>query len=267
MVQISNREARVDSMEPVLKSEKDVPMEEGIEDEDDSSEYSSSDDSSDESISDDEDGESVSMDELERWARHTLAATSGPRVTGKIHRNNSSPAISALFSQARQNEVKQEQSTMKRSDSLPQLSSFAPASLMARMQAAEMVGMDTMMRAKRDEAAKKPKKSPQDHLKTILQQKGVTVKKAQALDLVGTFFLNMNEENMKAYTFSKAKAVRNGDLDALRLIHEKGEMMQCCNQYRESIVHTACRRGSIDIVRFLIEEAHVSLRVVDDYGR
>jgi hypothetical protein len=228
------------------------------------------DDDDDSSISDDEDGESVAMDELERWARNTLAGTSGSKVTGKIHRNNSSPAISALFipDTARGQPAQQsEESFMKRSDSAPALGGLMPASLLARMQAAETVGLDTMMRAKRDGAPKKPKKSPQDHLNRILKDKGVDPKRAKALDLLGTFFLKMSDENIKAYDFRKARAVRTGDIDTLREIHQQGSLMQCCNQYKESIVHTACRRGSVDVVRFLIKEAGVSLRVIDDYGR
>ena len=95
----------------------------------------------------------------------------------------------------------------------------------------------------------------------------MTAKKASALDLVGSFFLKMDDENVKAYDYRKARAVRSGDVEALREMHQQGEMLQCCNQYKESIVHTACRRGSVDVVRYLIGDGGVSLRVVDDYGR
>lgn len=85
------------------------------------------------------------------------------------------------------------------------------------------------------------------------------------LTIFGTV-LKMSEENVKAYDIRKARAVRSGDIPALKQLHEAGELLQVCNAYRESIVHTACRRGDLDVVKFLVD-VDVSLRVVDDYGR
>ena len=77
----------------------------------------------------------------------------------------------------------------------------------------------------------------------------------------------MTSKNVQAYSLPKATAIRNCDVPALRAMYQKGEMLQCCNRFSESIVHTACRRGSAVCIEFLTQEAGVSLRVRDDYGR
>jgi len=46
-----------------------------------------------------------------------------------------------------------------------------------------------------------------------------------------------------------------------------GTNLQCANRFGESLIHMACRRSHRDVVSFLVNEAGVSLRVRDDYGR
>merc|ERR1712113_1243402 len=53
----------------------------------------------------------------------------------------------------------------------------------------------------------------------------------------------------------------------MRKMHEAGQMLQCSNRFGESLLHMACRRGYTDVVRYLITEADVTLRVKDDFGR
>eukprot|EP00536_Pseudo-nitzschia_multiseries_P000988 jgi/Psemu1/179972/e_gw1.12.137.1 len=65
----------------------------------------------------------------------------------------------------------------------------------------------------------------------------------------------------------KVTAMRSEDVEALRNMHLKGETLQVCNQFGESIIHSACRRGLSNVLRFLVDEARVSLAVADDYGK
>lgn len=61
---------------------------------------------------------------------------------------------------------------------------------------------------------------------------------------------------------------RRNDLDAMKQFHSEHNIsLACSNQFNESLIHLACRRGYVDMVKFLIQEAGVSLRVCDDYGR
>jgi len=87
-----------------------------------------------------------------------------------------------------------------------------------------------------------------------------------ALDLK-KFFIDITAEHIAAYTNDVIVAVCTQDIGTLRDMHRNGQMLQCCNRHGESIVHMACRRGAIEVVRFLSEEAGVSFRVRDDFGR
>ena len=81
------------------------------------------------------------------------------------------------------------------------------------------------------------------------------------------FFTKPTEEQIAAYDARKTNAVRSGDVATLRSLLESGEDLSCCNKFGESLIHMACRRSHIDVVRFLLQEAKVSLAVRDDYGR
>lgn len=81
------------------------------------------------------------------------------------------------------------------------------------------------------------------------------------------FFLELKSEHIEAYSAELVKAVRDRNIPLLRAIHAEGKTLQCSNRFGESLVHMACRRGYTDVVRFLIKEADVTLRVKDDFGR
>lgn len=60
-----------------------------------------------------------------------------------------------------------------------------PAALMVRMQAADSVGIDSMMAAANE--PEEPQTKPQDVLLEIMDDKNIQPKLTPALDLVGTF--------------------------------------------------------------------------------
>ena len=57
-------------------------------------------------------------------------------------------------------------------------------------------------------------------------------------------------------------AIRKDDVQELRRMHIRGEKLDCCNPFGESILHTACRRGSVSCLRYLVEEVGLTLRIV-----
>lgn len=67
------------------------------------------------------------------------------------------------------------------------------------------------------------------------------------------------------------KAVRAGDLDKLRsLMNDKEKNYDMCarNKFGENLVHMACRWGrSLNVLKFLIEDAKVRINVRDRFGR
>jgi hypothetical protein len=187
---------------------------------------------------------------------------------GAFQRCNSSPAIRAMLLAGPSTDKPQfipsnNIERIERSESAPLLS--MPASLLARMAKAECVG-PTESNPPKAKVEPKKEQAPQDLLKKILRENDISPKFTLALDL-DDFFLKMTSKNVQAYDLRKATAIRQGNIDVLRAMHQKGEMLQCCNRFGESIVHTACRRGSAVCIRFLTEEAGVSLRVRDDFGR
>jgi len=106
---------------------------------------------------------------------------------------------------------------------------------------------------------------PNDYLKGLLQAMGVLAHTRPSLSL-DDFFLEMTNDHMRGYGADIISAIREEDLDALSRIRDSGGTLQCCNKFGESIVHMACRRGSTNVVHYLLRNG-VSIRLVDDYGR
>ena len=70
-----------------------------------------------------------------------------------------------------------------------------------------------------------------------------------------------------SYDMETTRAVRANDLQALRELHRKGYPLDASNRYGESLLHIACRRGSVSMIKFMLLEAKVNPRVMDDMGR
>ncbi|KAL7533744.1 hypothetical protein ACHAWF_004608 [Thalassiosira exigua] len=81
------------------------------------------------------------------------------------------------------------------------------------------------------------------------------------------YFLTYSEDHLASYTTDKVDAVQSNDVPALRALWKAGHLMQASNRFGESLLHTSCRRGHLDVVSFFIDEAGVSPRVRDDMGR
>lgn len=68
------------------------------------------------------------------------------------------------------------------------------------------------------------------------------------------------------------KALRGGDLDKLRSMKSdktKNYDLEARNQFGENLIHMACRISnlSLEVLKFLVEEAEVQLNVRDRFGR
>ena len=75
------------------------------------------------------------------------------------------------------------------------------------------------------------------------------------------------EEDIAAYDLETVKAIRSNNLDQLRQLWCSGKSMNACNQFGESVLHMACRRGYAKIVEFLLCEVKVRSDRCDDFGR
>jgi hypothetical protein len=126
---------------------------------------------------------------------------------------------------------------------------------------------------------------PSDYWKSLLEKWKVPI-----LDTVGieqddssrnpknnVVFLETTPDRVEAYqNFELQAAVRRRDMVTLKKIaaekHASGNgTMNACNRFGESILHLACRKGSLDVVQLLvsteIDGCGCSLLVRDDYGR
>ena len=85
-------------------------------------------------------------------------------------------------------------------------------------------------------------------------------------DLDG-FFHAPTPQEIEAYQHDVLQAVRASQVDTLRQFYQQGRPMKCSNEFGESILHLACRKGLVDVAKFLVNEAKVPVQVCDDYGR
>lgn len=104
--------------------------------------------------------------------------------------------------------------------------------------------------------------SPADYLQQALKEVSVNDESDIEVD-----FVKPTQSMIDAYKMETIQACRAQDLSKLRQLFEKGEVLNCCNRFGESLVHMACRRGDLDTVKFLLLEAEASLYIRDDYGR
>merc|ERR1712032_59616 len=110
--------------------------------------------------------------------------------------------------------------------------------------------------------------SPDAYLKHIIHNTfGFRIKPIQSLSMSSHFFPVPTTENFSAYTCDVVRAVTESNINYLRSLHESGTNLFCCNKFGESILHMACRRGLLSVVKFLLLEAKVTTRVRDDLGR
>ena len=112
-------------------------------------------------------------------------------------------------------------------------------------------------------APSKPQ-SPQDFLVEILSSRGVNpTPDIKPCDL----YIQLSEENVKAFTMDKTTAIRADDVAALQRLHENGEMLLCSTKFGESILHIACRKGSINCVKYMVQELGLPVQLADDYNK
>jgi len=275
------------------KSVRSMSEQQYVDDDDDDSTGSTGSDSSGDwtyySSSDDEDEEDAQTNYSGWDEKHMpteLVESDNQLMLAESLVHNSSPAIAAMHTNLIKKSIRDQvnRSEALMSSSAPHLTGGMPKSLLDRINKADsIVGKSIEVYegttiekgppSQRVPAAAlaspvkpiAPQVSPQEHFETLIQNEGVPNKIA-ALTLDG-FFVPMTKANVRAYSMEKLAAIRTSNVSALQEMWQRGELLQVCNKFGESIVHTCCRRGEIDCMRFLTEHAMVSVKVIDDYGR
>lgn len=80
-------------------------------------------------------------------------------------------------------------------------------------------------------------------------------------------FLKPSEEEINAFDLDAVRAIRAGNLAELKRLHAEGKNLNASNQFGESLLHMACRRGNLAIVSYMLREAKVRVEIRDDFGR
>lgn len=95
---------------------------------------------------------------------------------------------------------------------------------------------------------------------------GTSPRTFPSLKMTGVFS-EWTKEQMEAYDKDAIAAIRNRNIELLRSWHEGGRTLQAANNFGESLLHTACRRGFLEVVKFLVDECGHDLWIRDDTGR
>ena len=119
--------------------------------------------------------------------------------------------------------------------------------------------------------------SPKDHYLSIVRTTNhMTVPLIPYDDpLLEDFFLPVTAQDKAAFDMELVGAVRDGNLDKVKALKEQGHPLQARSQTGESILHVCARRGTPELLRYLLEHASSddnqtsqnSCRVCCDYGR
>jgi hypothetical protein len=80
-------------------------------------------------------------------------------------------------------------------------------------------------------------------------------------------FEKPHEDDIAAYDIESVRAVRESNIERLRELWKNGKSLDACNPFGESLLHMACRRGDLKLVRFLVCEVQVRTDRCDDFGR
>ena len=104
--------------------------------------------------------------------------------------------------------------------------------------------------------------SPSEYLRSLLPAKRSRVTREELL--VGQI---TDPARLAAHDMELMQAVKQGDLDTLRRRLREGRSLDACNKQGETVLHTACRRGTLETVKFLVTQAQVPLTYRDEVGR
>ncbi|VEU34137.1 unnamed protein product [Pseudo-nitzschia multistriata] len=112
--------------------------------------------------------------------------------------------------------------------------------------------------------------SPSEYLKTIFRANGFSDLESIAKNCEPRF-LPVTTAMMEAYHTEILNAVRSNNLEQAQALYRAGGFQHgcnACNRFGESILHIACRRGNLGMVRFFVEEVGLDVTAIrDDYHR
>ena len=107
---------------------------------------------------------------------------------------------------------------------------------------------------------------PRDHYTKILRAENVVAPMIK-YDRLEDFLLPITAEDKAAFDMALVGAVRDQNLDKVKELHAQGHPLQARSQFGESLMHVCARRGTPEMLRFILQQEGVSVRTCCDYGR
>lgn len=107
---------------------------------------------------------------------------------------------------------------------------------------------------------------PRDHFTSILRQKNIIAPMVR-YDQLEDFLSPITAEDKAAFDMALVGAVRDQNLDKIKELHSQGHPLQARSQFGESLLHVCARRGTPEMLRFMLQQEGVTARSCCDYGR
>jgi len=63
---------------------------------------------------------------------------------------------------------------------------------------------------------------------------------------------SVSDEQLEGYDAVSVRAIRENDIDQLRQLVKSGRSLNACNRNGESLLHLACRRADVAVVKYKI---------------
>jgi len=104
---------------------------------------------------------------------------------------------------------------------------------------------------------------PKVTLISLLEARNIPYKTQKTTDVPHLF----TQGCVASHTLELMNAIRHDDMAVLQNLWKQGHNFQSCNRFGESSVHSAARRGNLEILQFLKETGNVSLHCVCEQGR
>eukprot|EP00429_Kryptoperidinium_foliaceum_P022571 CAMPEP_0176142304 /NCGR_PEP_ID=MMETSP0120_2-20121206/72394_1 /TAXON_ID=160619 /ORGANISM="Kryptoperidinium foliaceum, Strain CCMP 1326" /LENGTH=203 /DNA_ID=CAMNT_0017478521 /DNA_START=69 /DNA_END=677 /DNA_ORIENTATION=- len=108
-------------------------------------------------------------------------------------------------------------------------------------------------------------KNPQHALEQICEKRGLATK-SRSFESIPKAFETLPKD-LDAWNFEVLAAVRTGNLEQLKALHQDGYNMKCTNRFGETLLHLACRKALVPVVEFLLEDVGMPANIHDDTGR
>jgi hypothetical protein len=109
--------------------------------------------------------------------------------------------------------------------------------------------------------------NPNEKVLSILSELGVNAHMVDFNDLLKLVMYEPFCPSKHSYDSDIVTAVRQKDMASIKAAHAAGKDVNCRNPFGESVVHMSCRKGSRDILYFLLHKAGASVRICCDSGR